>query len=230
MAASISATSASAHAYTSFEMPASAFEISHAKADFWAFLKSEHAKPLMGNIIDFGKALKIIGADVNLKGAIFTAIFEQAREKGHLINLAKVFFDGEIDQGAFIDDLVQETIVYAEKVKTDDGIYVEPSKADIEESLAEVVGFIHSDDFRLLTTYPLEDFKKKLALIDRRSKGNEGAAYFIDYPTSPGHSKLFSDLIQDAAENSSITEKTRDLFFSHGFNQVKFIQSIRDAL
>jgi hypothetical protein len=218
-------------ASAAFEMPASAVELADAKADFLAFLKSEDAGLFIGNIIDLGDALKKISpTDVNVKETIFIAIFQQANEAGHLKKLTEVFFNRGIDQRAFIEDLVQQTIVYAAKVETDDGVYVEPSNADIEVALAEVVKFIHSDDFRLLTTYPLDEFKKKLALIDRRSKGDEFVAYVTDYPNSPGYSKLFSDLIRDAAENGSITEKTRNIFFSPRFNQLKFIKSIKQML
>lgn len=223
----------------SVKIPPSIEAIAKAKADFMDFVKSEHFEPVAGSVIDLGIALKIVYTDAkgdpkhafaNTTGFLFAELFHAAEVRGHLTSAAKVFFDECLDQVPFVDDLAKQVIAYADEVEAADGVHIESSEQAIAAAQTELLEFIQSDDFESLAGCSLDAFKQKLAEIARRSQGDWMTAYLVDLPDSPGYSRLFSELIENAAKDGFISEKVSQIYTAPGFDPIPFVKHIIDKI
>jgi hypothetical protein len=213
--------------------------IAQAKADFMTFVQSDDFETLTGPLADFATALKIIYTNAgddpqqafdDATETLFSEVFRQAKEKGHLINAAKIFADKGLDQVAFVDDLAKQMIALAEKVEAEDGVFLEVSAKETEAAKTDLMTFIESEDFEGAAGCTLDAFKAQLLEIARFAKGDELTAFVVDRPDQPGYCHLFTDLIRKAEKDYFLSDVVSRVFFAPKFDQIGFIRHFVNAL
>lgn len=210
-------------------------QIQQAKADFMAFIKTPDFEPLAGNLIDFKDALVKINSEwknnpklafAHGTGLIFSELFQNADDTGHLKSAAQVFFAEDIDQVPFVADLVKQVIASVGEQEAADGELIDASNESVAQAREELMTFIKSDDFLAASGSSLADFKKKLLEVKRLAKGDHMTAFVVDHKDCPGYSHLFRELIKKAEEDTFLSEKVSAIVFAPKFDEIKFIESI----
>lgn len=194
-----------------------------AKDDLMAFFKSDAFEPNMGSRSTFKDALVRVQNDgLPALAAFLATLIDQAEEEGHVAeSVANAYFDQDVDQLAFAEDVVPQMIAFVEGQEQIHGAPAAPTEYEVAEAKAALVQFIRSDK--------LEELAGSFAAIEARSD-NEFDAFLVNRKDCPGYAKLFDTLIRDAVDQGRLDKAVGATYFNPKMDTLGFIQAVLSEL
>lgn len=212
-----------------------------AKEDLLAFFKGDGFEPALGSRSTFKDALVGLRDGSPADAAAFLAtLIDECDDEGHFDkNVADVYFAEDVDQVAFVQDVIPQMIAFVEEYEQVHGAPVAPTAEEVAGAKDLLLSFILSNGFGEFSLTcedefqevvgSLAKFKELLATIKARA-GDELEAFLVNHEDCPGYAKLFDMLIRDAVEQQLLDQRVSAIYFNPKMDTLRFIEAVLNDL